>query len=78
MILEKLKEMLKRINPEIDTDTVDESTDLALELGLDSLSVLMLAYEIEEEYGFFFEQTVQFKTVGDVCKYIACQQEQNE
>jgi len=71
MILEKLKEMLSRINPDINTDNIDESTSLSLDLGLDSLSILMLAYEIEEEYGFFFEQTEKFKTVGDVCGYIS-------
>lgn len=71
MILEKLKEMLNRINPDINTDNIDESTSLSLDLGLDSLSILMLAYEIEEEYGFFFEQTEKFKTVGDVCGYIS-------
>lgn len=71
MILEKLKEMLICINPDINTDNIDESTNLSLDLGLDSLSILMLAYEIEEEYGFFFEQTESFKTVGDVCEYIS-------
>ncbi len=70
MILEKLKEMLICINPDMNTDNIDESTNLSLDLGLDSLSILMLAYEIEEEYGFYFEQTENFKTVGDVCKYI--------
>lgn len=71
MILEKLKEMFNRIDPDINTDNIDENTSIALDLGLDSLSMLMLAYEIEEEYGFFFEQTETFKTVGDVCEYIS-------
>ena len=71
MILEKLKEMLNRINPDINTENIDGNTSLLLDLGLDSLSMLMLAYEIEEEYGFFFEQTENFKTVGDVCGYIS-------
>lgn len=70
MILDNLKEMLKRIDPETNTDNINENTSLTLDLGLDSLSMLLLAYEIEEEYGFFFEQTENFKTVGDVCKYI--------
>ena len=71
MILEKLKEMLNRINPDINTENIDGNTSLLLDLGLDSLSMLMLAYEIEEEYGFFFEQTENFKTVGDVRGYIS-------
>lgn len=71
MILDNLKEILKRIDPETNTDNIDENTSLTLDLGLDSLSMLLLAYEIEEEYGFFFEQTENFKTVGDVCEYIA-------
>lgn len=71
MILEKLKEMLNRINPDINTENIDGNTSLLLDLGLDSLSMLMLAYEIEEEYGFLFEQTENFKTVGDVCGYIS-------
>ena len=71
MILEKLKEMINRINPDINTENINGNTSLLLDLGLDSLSMLMLAYEIEEEYGFFFEQTENFKTVGDVCGYIS-------
>ena len=70
MTLEKLKEIFSQINPEIDTDTITAETDLAYDLGLDSLQMLMLAFAIEDEYGFRFEQTVTFKTVGEVCDYI--------
>lgn len=70
MILNKLKEIFGRINPEIRIDNIDETTDLSLDLGLDSVSMLMLSYEIETEFGFYFEPSVSFKTVGDVCKYI--------
>lgn len=70
MILDKLKEIFARINPEICVEKIDESTDLSLDLGLDSVSMLMLAYEIETEFGFYFETTASFQTVNDVCEYI--------
>lgn len=40
MILEKLKEMLNRINPDINTENIDGNTSLLLDLGLDSLSMM--------------------------------------
>lgn len=70
MILERLKEIFVRINPEIPVEDIDESTDLSLDLGLDSVSMLMLSYEIEMEFGFYFEPPISFRTVGDVCDYI--------
>lgn len=70
MILEKLKEIFKNINPEIDSDSITKESDLALDLGLDSVSMLMLAFMIEEEFGFRFDDAVTFKTVREVCEYI--------
>ena len=50
--------------------TVTESTRLVEELGFDSLALMMLAMEIEDTYGFKFQEFVKFETVGDVCGYL--------
>ena len=69
-MLEKLKEILERIAPEIDASTVTEKTKLADDLGFDSMSMMLLSLEIEEAFGFRFEETVRFETIGDVIKYV--------
>jgi len=69
-MLDKLKKMLLFVMPDVDTSNVTESTRLQDDLGFDSLAIMMLAMEIENEFGFRFSEFVAFKTVGDVCAYI--------
>jgi acyl carrier protein len=70
-MLEKLKEIIERVNPGIDTATVTPETKLMEDLKLDSLSIMLLAMEIENAFGFQFTEPVQFVTVQDVCDYLA-------
>lgn len=44
---------------------------LVFDLGIDSLSILLLSIAIETKYGFKFDQVPPFNTVGDVVEYIA-------
>lgn len=70
-MLEKLKEILEKVLPDVDMSAVNEQTRLVDDLGFDSLAIMMLAMELEEAFGFKFTEFVKFETVGDVCEYVA-------
>lgn len=69
-ILEKLKEIINNIAPDIDVTNTTRDTLLVDDLGFDSLSMMMLAMEIENTYNFQFDEVTEFNTVGDVIDYI--------
>ena len=69
-MLDKLKEILSKVNREIDMTKVSEETKLIDDLGLDSLSIMLFAMEIEVAFGFRFTEPVKFVTVGDVCAFL--------
>ena len=70
-MLERLKKVFLSVKPGADVSHVDESTNLKLDLGLDSMALLMLAFNVEEEFGVQFgDEEVRLETVGDVCDFI--------
>ncbi len=69
-MLERLKNVLARVTPDVDMDKVTEDTTLIDELGFDSLAIMMMSMEIEDCFGFKFTEFVRFETVGDVCRYL--------
>ena len=69
-MLEKLKEILSRVLPDVDMAEVNADTRLKEDLGFDSLAMMMMAMELEEAFGFEFAEFVKFETVGDVCGYL--------
>ena len=69
-MLDQLKEILAKVNQNIDMNAVSEETPLIEDLALDSLSMMLFAMEIEAAFGFRFTEPVKFVTVGDVCKYL--------
>ena len=69
-MLARLKEILGKVNPEINMDAVTETTRLVDDLGLDSLAIMLFAMEIEAAFGFRFTEPVRFVTVGDVCEFL--------
>lgn len=69
-MLEKLKELLSKVLPDVNMDSVTEETRLVDDLGFDSLALMMLSMEIEDAFGFKFTEFVRFETVGDVCGYL--------
>ena len=69
-MLDKLKEILGKVLPDVDVSSVSEETRLVEELGFDSLAMMMMAMEIEDAFGFKFTEFVRFKTVSDVCGYL--------
>ena len=69
-MLDKLKEIFAKAFPDLDIDSVTEDTRLVEDLGFDSLSMMMMAMELEDAFGFKFAEFVRFETVGDVCGYL--------
>lgn len=70
-VFDGLKEILHTIKPGIELDKVTMDSTLVFDLGIDSLSILLLSLAIENKYGFTFDGVPPFRTVGDVVKYVA-------
>ncbi len=71
MILDTLKKILEE-QLEIDPSTINENTDIAEDLGADSLDMVELMMTVEEEFDITIKDSDAhlFKTVGDVVNYI--------
>jgi len=69
-MLDRLKEILTKVVPDVDMSTVTEKTRLIEDLEFDSLAIMMMSMEIEDAFGFKFTEFVRFETVGDVCEYV--------
>ena len=69
-IFDGLKEILKLIKPSADFSTINAESQLVRDLGLDSLTILLLSLAIENKFGFKFEGNPKFYTVGEVIEYI--------
>ena len=69
-ILKELKEILTLIKPSMDLTTVTEESQLVRDVGLDSLTILLLSLAIENKFGFRFEGNPKFTTVREVLDYI--------
>lgn len=69
-IFEELKEILLQIKPSMDFSTVNEDSQLVRDLGLDSLTILLLSLAVENKFGFKFEGQPRFNTVGEVMDHI--------
>lgn len=69
-MIERLTKIINKVDPAVSTDGLSEATRLKEDLKFDSLAMMMMSMEIEEEFGFKFTEFVKFETVGDVCRYI--------
>ena len=69
-MLEKLKELMKNVNPDTNLDNVTLDTKLIDDLHFDSLGIMMFAMAIEDEFGITFDEPMNFVTVKDVVDYI--------
>jgi acyl carrier protein len=69
-MLDQLKNILGKVLPNVDMETVNENTKLVEDLGFDSLAMMMMAMELEDAFRFRFSEFVTFETVGDVCAYL--------
>ena len=70
-IFEGLKEILQLIKPSADLSSITDDSQLVRDLGLDSLTILLLSLAVENKFGFKFEGTPKFATVGEVLDYIS-------
>ena len=70
-ILDKLKSVFQTVNPKQDLDKVTMESRLLEDLGVDSLTLLLLTLSIESEFGITLESDARFKTVAEVVKYIS-------
>lgn len=56
----------------VDSDTIEQDTDIIKDLGADSLDIVEMLMVIEQEYDVVIPDEVitSLKTVGDVAAYI--------
>jgi len=73
-MLDKLKELMKTVDPDTNFDNVTLETRLAEDLHFDSLGMMMFAMAIEDEFNVAFDEPMDFKTVKDVVDYIEAHQ----
>ena len=69
MVFEKLR---KALAEQFDAPDITRDTDIARDLGADSLDLVELVMSFEEEYGITVtdETIYQKKTVGEIADYI--------
>lgn len=70
-LFDELREILKLIKPSADFSTINEESQLVRDVGLDSLTILLLSLAVENKFGFKFEGNPKFNTVGEVMDYIS-------
>ena len=69
-MIERLKKIINKVDPSVNTDGMTADTRLKEDLKFDSLAMMMMSMEVEAEFDFRFTEFVKFGTVGDVIKYI--------
>jgi len=71
MIYDKVRELLAS-QFEIDMEKINEDTDIAADLGADSLDLVEMIMMLEEEFGIVItdEAIYGYKTVGEITTFI--------
>lgn len=69
-IFTELKAIIKLVKPNVDTEALTQQTRLIEDLGLDSLTILLLSFAIEKKFEFKFDGAPKFASVGEVMDYI--------
>ena len=69
-MLEKVKEIIKKILPNTNISQINESTRFSEDLCFDSINMMMFSVELEETFNFKFSHPIVFETLGDVCGYL--------
>lgn len=70
VILDSLKEVFATVKPRLDTYKIKMESSLVRDLGMDSLSMLLMSLATEHRFSIRFPNDVRFETVGDVVNYI--------
>lgn len=71
MIFDKLLEIFGNVIPDVAPEEITMESDLLEDLGLNSLTMMLLAVSIEDEFGITFGDSVNLTTVKDVCDFIS-------
>ena len=74
-IFTELKAIIKLVKPNVDTEALTQQTRLIEDLGLDSLTILLLSFAIEKKFEFKFDGAPKFASVGEVMDYIETHKE---
>ena len=70
-VLDGLKEVLTVLRPNTDLSNVNSSTELVRELGIDSLTMMLISLAVEEKFKMRFPDGGPMPvTVGDVCENV--------
>lgn len=70
-VFEGLKEVLHVVRPNTDLTAVGFETELVRELGIDSLSMMLVALAVEEKFQMTFPAGAAApQTVGEVCDIV--------
>ncbi|MBQ0006913.1 MAG: acyl carrier protein [Alistipes sp.] len=69
-ILDRTKAILAVVKPAVKQDDITFDSVLVKDLGLDSLSNLLMGLALEREFGIKIDDEARFVTVNDVCEYI--------
>ena len=70
-VFEGLKEILSNVKPALDLSNVGFDSRLVNDLGIDSLSMLLLSLAAEHKFNMQFRtDAAPFETVGQVCDCI--------
>ena len=70
-IFDEMKEIMKVIKPSADFTSINEDSQLVRDVGLDSLTIMLLSLAIENKFGFKFDGNPKFTTVGEVIDFIS-------
>ena len=75
MVFETVKKMIAK-QLKVDEASITADTRLIEDLKADSANVMVMIMDLEDNYGITVEddQIMQFKTVGDVVRYIEAHQ----
>lgn len=69
-IFDNLKEIVLTIKPRIELSNINMESSLVKDLGIDSLSMLLVSLATENKFGFQFSPQAKFNTIGDVVDYV--------
>lgn len=69
-IFDKLKQVITTVKPKLDVSKIEEESELVKDLGVDSLSMLLLSLACEDAFSMRFESVNPFTTVKEVIDYI--------
>lgn len=69
-MFDRLLNLMKKSMPDNDFSKATPESRLNEDLGIDSIGLMMLSMDIENEFGVRFDEPVPFETVQDVLDYL--------